>query len=338
MSFLEKATDSRCRCTTWIERHKNSFFCTNESEGLIFRIQSDGDTGLPRLQCEGAAHCGGEDPTHLKIGTRQKFYVANYTSGSISSFDLQTEEDGCIRLVSIVSHNEEGCDSLAHAHHCMLNSAADRLYVCDLGRSTLYTYDISSNDLSLLNKFSLPEGSGPRHAVLSSCERWIFVVCELSNQVAAVPVDAATGCPVKEAWDGAMYSTLPTGDDDANMAAAEILLSRDGRFLFVSNRDVRANQPSSAAVLERSSIAVFSVDCATGALQLVQSVRSRGRHPRHMCICRDGRLLLVANRDSQNFAAFPLDPDTGLLDEAGVVVSSSAPHCVDPAFLLEVLV
>jgi 6-phosphogluconolactonase (cycloisomerase 2 family) len=137
-----------------------------------------------------------------------------------------------------------------------------------------------------------------------------------------------------------------------DMFAAEILLSEDERFLYVSNRDCRVG--GSEAAPDRSSISVFRLEIEEkdgegeeeGAhslpqlhLHLMQTVSSRGRHPRHMCLTRGGRCLLVANRDGHTFAAFPLDPTTGLLsDGAGAVtVTQIDPdlQCRDPGFLLE---
>jgi 6-phosphogluconolactonase len=336
VAFVREFNHPSVLNATWIEHvAADSYVCTNETAGTISRFN---------LACDGASHVfhghsadssDGGSPTHVAVShDHKKVFVSNYHGGSLSIFAYEPTGQPVLNRMRTIHHNHEGSAMAAHVHQSVVNRAADVLYVCDLGMDSVCTYSLDEAH-SLLTTLQLPTGTGPRHAVVTRCGRWLCIVCELSNQLVVASIDQRTGSAV-ECGDR-VYSTLPEGADDGEMGAAEVLLSIDGRFLYVSNRDVRSPAADGTAPLcERSSVSVFCLDAAAGTAQLVQCVSSRGRHPRHMSFAHGGALLVVANRDSQSFAAFPVDANSGLLNEAGAVVSPCGPHCRDPGFLLPV--
>lgn len=334
---LSYVTEFSCRNVTWIQRTATgAFLCTNESLGVISKFHIDVDGGKNySLRCEASHGTEGKHPTHLVVCRdrfdHSKVAVANYSSGTVSLF--RDEEEG-LRMTQVLSQELANSKLPSHPHHCLLHPAHDLLYICDLGLDALFVYSLAES-VELSVTFSFPVGSGPRHAVLSLCGRWLYVACELSNQLATIAIDT-TGLPIQGSEQ--FHSTMPVNADTEGMAASEILLSADGRFLYVSNRDVRPldQVPQAGGDRERSSIAVFGLRDGGGRAQLLQCAGSQGRHPRHMALTREGSLLLVANKDTHSFAAFPVDKSTGLLDEAAAVVSACDPRCEEPAFLLEV--
>ena len=80
---------------------------------------------------------------------------------------------------------------------------------------------------------TLPAGSGPRHLAISPEGRRAYVLCELSSQLVQFNFDVdgsliAASAPV---------STLRSGQPAATLqAAAAIVVSADGKFIYVSNR------------------------------------------------------------------------------------------------------
>jgi 6-phosphogluconolactonase len=112
-------------------------------------------------------------------------------------------------------------------------------------------------------------------------------------------------------------TTLPPGFAGESWTA-EIALSPDGRFLYGSNRG-------------HDSLAVFSVDPASGRLTPVDHVSTGGHWPRHFSIHPDGRWLLVANERSDSIVPFRLDPGSGVPVAAGPVITVPKPVCVLPA-------
>lgn len=71
-------------------------------------------------------------------------------------------------------------------------------------------------------------------------------------------------------------------DFDGLKAVAEIRITPDGRFVYVSNRG-------------HDSIAIFSVDQETGKLTLVGHEPTRGKFSRNFNIDPTGRFLVAAN-------------------------------------------
>ncbi len=188
------------------------------------------------------------------------------------------------------------------------NFAPDNRFavVCDLGADRLFSYrvDAAAGRLGPENPpfTQLPRGTGPRHAKFSADGRFLYVVGELSNTVTACRYDAATGRiePFQR------LSTVPAGvrdsmpDNKPDSTASEIRIERGQRFVYAANRG-------------DDSIAVFSRDPDSGALALVEIVKSGGRTPRNFAISPDGKWLLCAHLDSDNLTVFRIDPRSGRL-------------------------
>ena len=69
----------------------------------------------------------------------------------------------------------------------------------------------------------------------------------------------------------------------------------------------------------------FSVDGATGFLQLLNRAETGGRNGVHQAIDRGGRFLVVANYASGNVGVMPIRPDGGLADAVQVFALSGQP-------------
>jgi 6-phosphogluconolactonase len=94
-------------------------------------------------------------------------------------------------------------------------------------------------------------------------------------------------------------STLPEGYATPN-TCADIHLSPDGNFLYVSNRGM-------------NTIAIFSVKAKEGKISLIGHEETRGEMPRNFTLTPDGGYLLVANQNTDNIVAFRRNAETGLL-------------------------
>ncbi len=108
--------------------------------------------------------------------------------------------------------------------------------------------------------------------------------------------------------------TLPAGFDGTNWLA-HIQLSRDGRFLYLSNRG-------------HDSIAVFPVDPRSDRLGEAAWYPCGGGWPRHFELSPDGRYLVVANQNSNDVTAWRLDEGNGGLVEQTGRVGAPAAVCV----------
>ena len=379
ITFLKTLGDKNFTNATWMVPFNTGvhtmLLTTDEAKGnvRIHEIIKEGSDISMKLHI--SVLSGGIGTTHLALATgrssgeqeRNLLVASNYDSGSISVFEISLQAGSLGSTTQIVDHNlYSGCTFPAHAHQCVVNDGI--AHVCDLGHDTIYSYAVDSSNpsspLSLQGQYRLPAGSGPRHMVIDRTGAWAYILNEVSSTVAVVRIDPTTRLLVSDNdkssdeadFSGRVVSTLPAEVDSKDMAGSAILLSNDGCYLYVSNRDI---SPATASDLarDRSSISVFAIGgCDGSSLQLVQTASTRGRHPRHMILVirnadtgntssTDTRVeasagqvrqvLLVANRDSQNFAVFPVDAGTGRLVEEEVVVSACDPLCRDPGFVMQ---
>jgi 6-phosphogluconolactonase len=107
-------------------------------------------------------------------------------------------------------------------------------------------------------------------------------------------------------------STLPDNFEGA-VSGADIHVSPDGKFLYVSNRE------------DLNNIVIYSIEESTGRLSKVGEQSSGGVHPRNFMIDPTGKYLLVANRHTDNIVVFRRSSETGLLKPTGNEIEVSQP-------------
>ena len=76
------------------------------------------------------------------------------------------------------------------------------------------------------------------------------------------------------------------------------------------------------------SIAIFSVDAATGGLTALGHEPTRGATPRNFAIDPSGEFLLAANQDSDSVVSFRIDAESGALTPTGEVADIPMPVCI----------
>jgi 6-phosphogluconolactonase len=213
-----------------------------------------------------------------------------------------------------------------HAHWVEVSARNRFAYVSDLGldRVLIYKFDATKGTLSPGEpaaakpgasdsgdsfSASLAPGTGPRHVAFSASGDFMYVLGELDSTVTVFANDA------KETFRSIQkISALPPGFSGKN-DAAEIAIHPSGKFLYTSNRG-------------DDSIAVFTIDRATGKLTFTQRVPSGGKTPRNFTIDPQGSRLLVANQESGNIVEFHIDQATGMLKSMGEVAQVPSPVCL----------
>src|SRR5271167_393811 len=124
--------------------------------------------------------------------------------------------------------------------------------------------------------------------VIVSCTqtgRFAFVANQLSNNISAFAIDAATGALVPVSGSPfAATGTTPTA----------LAVDPDGEFLYVANNG-------------SGSVSVFSIDPASGALAAVGLPTAAGNGPGAVCIDPTDRYLYVANLVSDNVSVYSID-------------------------------
>src|SRR5438477_4296704 len=201
-----------------------------------------------------------------------------------------------------------------HAHCVVFDPTNRFVYSCDLGTDKVMIFRFDSRQGKLMPSeqrwVQVKPGAGPRHLAFDSAGRHLFVLSELHSTITAFARDPEKG----SLHELQTLSTLPKDFTGTN-TGADIHVSRDGRFLYCSNRG-------------HDSIAIFKIDMLTGALTAMGHESTRGLTPRNFAIDPTGAFLLVANQKSDNIIVFRLDQKTGGLSSTGTVVLVPSPVCL----------
>ena len=284
--------------------------------GAVSAFSIEPATGKLRLLNQRSAM--GTGPCHLVLDrTRRHVLVANYGSGSVAV--LPIGPDGRLGEASdVVQHagksvnpnRQEG----PHAH-CVTMAPDNRFaFVCDLGldKVMIYRFDAQHGKLTPHEPAfaALKPGAGPRHMAFGPDGRFAYVINELDSTITAFSYDADGGALAEVQ----SVSTLPPHFDGRN-TTAEIAVHPSGRYLYGSNRG-------------HDSIALFEIDREKGALAYVEDQATGGRTPRHFEFDRAGKLLIIANQDTNTLLICGIDGDNGRLQPSGVFVDAPRPVCV----------
>lgn len=260
----------------------------------------------------------GGGPCHLAVDASGRLLtVANYGGGSIAS--LPIGEDGRLgEAASFFQHTGSGANpqrqKAPHAHSVTMDAGNRFAFACDLGLDKIFIHRLDGAKGQLIPNdvpfASVHPGAGPRHFAFHPSNRFGYVINELDSTITAFAYDSQRG-ELKEIQS---LSTLPEGFNGKN-STADIHVHPYGKYLYGSNRG-------------HDSIAIYSIDDATGRLTLVGHQSTQGRTPRNFAIDPTGAFLLAANQESNTIVIFRIDAKTGGLTPTGQTVDVPAPVCV----------
>ena len=146
---------------------------------------------------------------------------------------------------------------------------------------------------------------GSKALIFSKNGKYAYLINELSGKVIAFAYA-----------DGRLNEIQTiTADTIQARGSADIHLSPDGKYLYVSNR------------LKEDGIAIFEVNPEKGTLAKV-GYQLTGSHPRNFNITPNGKYLLVACRDSNAIQIFERDIVSGLLKKTGEEIKMDKPVCI----------
>ncbi len=256
----------------------------------------------------------GNEPCHVDISRDGKWVAAaNYGSGTLAIFSISDEK--LQPAGSVIVNQGSGPDltrqSAPHAHSVKFSPFTNEVFCADLGTDQLDIFRLENGRLVQNDqKFvKMDAGAGPRHFEFHPSGKFIYVINELNSTVTLLASE--NGIWVKRR----NYKTLPD-DIDGKSYCADIHISKDGRFLYGSNRG-------------HNSIVVFSVNPADGELKTVGFVPVEGNWPRNFGFSPDGAFLLVANQRSGNITVFRINQQTGLPEFTGKQLKTGSPVCIE---------
>ncbi|MFT4676359.1 MAG: 6-phosphogluconolactonase [Patiriisocius sp.] len=289
---------------------------TNSGAVIAFFAQLNGQlTEMNQESSEGA------DPCHLTVSAKGSYLVvSNYSGGTLTS--IQLDGEGHLeQFISLTQHTGHSIDpdrqEAAHIHSSLLVEGESALLVADLGADQLIKYEISSvGQISTEgHRVTAPitAGAGPR--LMTVRQNDVYLLNELNNTVTVHNLlDLSLKQSIGTLGSGdAIDNALDNGSDiSSDSIAAHIELSKDGRFLYTSNRG-------------DDSISIFSLE---GGLRLIDTVASGGKHPRYFALSPDQSKLYVANMLSDQISCFDRDAESGRLADSSTRIDVPAPTCL----------
>jgi 6-phosphogluconolactonase len=259
---------------------------------------------------------GGDDPCYVNINKAGRWVtVGNYSGGSLSVLPVMA--DGSLGKPKTIFHKGSSVNKdrqeKAHVHCTMFSPDNKYLFVSDLGMDKVMTYTFNPGSGTLAPApvpFTKVEpGSGPRHFEFHPNGKFAYLMEELGGTISAYSYQDGKLTFIER------VSTLPK-DYTGTKSGADIHVSKDGKFLYGSNRG------------ESNTIVIYSIDQKTGKLTYVGHQATGGKIPRNFNFDPSGNWLLVANQESDDITVFRRDPATGKLTPTNNSIKVAKPVCV----------
>jgi 6-phosphogluconolactonase len=212
-----------------------------------------------------------------------------------------------------------------NAHSIRADNTNRFVFVPHLGTDQVFQFlfDEKSGRLSANTPpvLQLKQGSGPRHLIVSSDNRFVYLLNELTGMITTLSLDPNAGT-LKELDsvsvlppDTKLVPGVPrgaVGTPGANQAprntandiwASDLHLTPSGRLLYAAERT-------------SSTLGAFRVDTGSGKLTYLGST-STEKQPRGFNIDPTGRFVVVSGEQSDTISSYGIDTETGALKLIG---------------------
>jgi 6-phosphogluconolactonase len=210
-----------------------------------------------------------------------------------------------------------------NAHAIRIDHTNKFVFVPHLGTDQMFQFvlDEKSGKLSANTPpvVQLKQGTGPRHLIFSSDNKFVYLLNELTATVTTLALDAKDGT-LKEIDsasalppDTKLGAGAPRGavgvpgqaprNTDNDIWASDLHLTPNGRFLYAAERT-------------SSTLGAFRVDAASGKPTYVGSTPTE-KQPRGFAIDPSGRFVVVSGEKSDTISSYAIDAETGALKPIG---------------------
>lgn len=284
-----------------------SYLTKTPDNKYIVSTNSGGDIGLTSFKINGdqliKINTANTGKSPCFVSNNNEYTLnANYKDGSVDLHKINNNGELSSLLNTqthkITTPSKHKRQKQAFAHSCYFEPNTNNIIAIDLGANKILFSTIDKTENKLIpNKFSeleMPLNSGPRLLTFHPTKPYFYVVNELSSTISLIEKNTLENSyQLIET-----VTTLPEDYTDNNIAA-HIEITKDAKFLYMSNRG-------------HDSIAVFSV-LENGKLKFIERVSVHGKHPRNFSLSKDNRFLIVANRDTNNICSFKRNLETGKL-------------------------
>jgi len=242
-------------------------------------------------------------------------YIATDRSGR---YLLAASYGGNVVSVSPIDSNGVAGDATqtletgSRAHAILATPDNRHVFATNLGDDRLAQFDFADGALAPNDPpaAKTANGAGPRHFVFSPDGRFVYVLGEFDATVTTFALDAEEGTLTQVAVCEGLPETLelapgmpreeiPAGDDTPRVWAADLHITPDGCYLYLSERT-------------GSTLSTLRADPESGKLQYVAN-QPTVKQPRGFDIDPTGRYLVAAGELSDHLALYRLEPASGEL-------------------------
>ncbi len=287
------------------------------------------DPATLQIERLNAVSSHGATPTHVSVHPSGKYaFVANFGGGNVAVLPIGVDgslgEASDVRPSVGARHHARAVDDPVgqfavsdhdgpHPHMVAADPSGQFVIANDAGLdlTLVWRMDMQSGRLLPADTpvVAAPSGSAPRHFVFHPTGRIFYNLYEHDGKVAVYDYDATRGAlRFKQS-----ISTLPPKFAGSNLCS-EIIITADGRFLYVSNR-------------LHSCIAVFAV-AADGQLRSVAENWAHADSPRSICIDPSGEFLYACNNKGDCITSFRISPLSGTLSFTGRFEAVGSPATI----------
>jgi 6-phosphogluconolactonase len=283
---------------------------------------------LTRLAAVGSS---GTSPAHVSVHPSGKFvFVANYGGGNVAVFPVAA--DGTLGPASDVRpsvgprHHARAIDDSPgqfavsdhdgpHLHMVAADPTGQFVIANDAGLDLTLIWRLDTQGGRLLPAEApvlvAPPGSAPRHFAFHPNGKFFYNLYEHDARVVVYDYDGSRGAMrLKQS-----VSTLPPHFAGSNLASG-IVVSPDGRFLYVGNR-------------LHSSIAIFAI-AEDGELRAAYETWTHADSPRSIAMDPSGEIMFSCNQRSDSLTSFRINPTNGALAFTGRFEAIGSPAVMVP--------
>jgi 6-phosphogluconolactonase (cycloisomerase 2 family) len=283
---------------------------------------------LTRLSAVGSS---GTSPAHVSVHPSGKFvFVANYGGGNVAVFPVAA--DGTLGAASDVRpsvgphHHARAIDDPPgqfavsdhdgpHLHMVASDPTGQFVIANDAGLDLTLIWRLDAQGGRLLPAeapvLAAPPGSAPRHFAFHPSGKFFYNLYEHDARVVVYDYDGSRGAMrLKQS-----VSTLPPHFAGSNLASG-IVVSPDGRFLYVGNR-------------LHSSIAIFAI-AEDGQLRTAYETWTHADSPRSIAMDPSGEIMFSCNQRSDSLTSFRVNPASGALAFTGRFEAVGSPAVMVP--------
>lgn len=252
--------------------------------------------------------------------TNQMVMGADYGGGKLAAWTINAEgqlgENSALFKHEVIDPRPRPQDQ-SRVHAAWPGPDNKFAYVPDLGidRVKIYTIEPAKGKMTPAGAAICPPGSGPRHMKFSKDGNFAYVLNELTLSVTIFKRDSKSGALTELET----VSTLKEGANKEDMSCSEIIVSKNGKYVYTGNRDLKGKDRDSVSLLAAQE---------NGSLKHVQTVPSGVWIARNIALTPENDYILVSGQKSNQVTTIKVDAKTGKMTPTGKSIPVKAAMCV----------